>query len=721
MIEKLKNNKTLFLNVKQAQKLGINNPLAQEIFLDDQKLNVDLINDIRDEFYLDKAISKGYAYFNNLQQFKAIDLDILDHYQFAKVAVSNLDEYEQLVYTKTRQYLINKEFWTNDGLDAFVGDDFKRKQLTNEEIVNLKTKYDLWIQELHFSNARISKQIHNLSKHGQNELDYDQFYDKKATLESNLDILQILIYLKSSLLELDFDNVLKDDQNKISIRQLLVDDLEYLPFSFQRYDYESRRNFIKNSRQLVDESIDFDDVEYDVLHTKQTSQQTSKTNEPIKIAELKKFECSQLSDEQQANLEKEFYSAGAINCFDEVCENEQQTNINNKEEQVVVDEKSGYLKPRSYPRHHETPFMVDVENRVDFLMAGYEVVKNDDPYAIKQEALKNNILEQQKAEEEIEVVEQQVDDTLESVESTQSDEQINEELSINDFINETPIDDVKLENEDHTVVDIEIDEPTQPIEVKQEQQVEVEEVQDVVEPQEVLETNKVDQEQLVEEENKPKKDLSAIQMRLDEIVNSHEEDDKLQARLNSVVVDNDVIVDDKNLEDDLENNVNHIEQVHQSQVQEAEVANEQNAIVDEELNDKNLNNKIDTGAISVEQTYEPQVQTNDTLNDFEPASVNELQDDSFNQVVLENNDLDDSKIENVDENSSSPSLESNVNFNDYEQNNDLSSQIELTPADFEIKTQEINDETERLLNELNNNKPKQKKKFWTWFSSKKDK
>lgn len=100
MIEKLKNNKTLFLNVKQAQKLGINNPLAQEIFLDDQKLNVDLINDIRDEFYLDKAISKGYAYFNNLQQFKAIDLDILDHYQFAKAAVSNLDEYEQLVYTK---------------------------------------------------------------------------------------------------------------------------------------------------------------------------------------------------------------------------------------------------------------------------------------------------------------------------------------------------------------------------------------------------------------------------------------------------------------------------------------------------------------------------------------------------------------------------------------------------------------------------------------------
>ena len=365
--------------------------------------------------------------------------------------------------------------------------------------------------------------------------------------------------------------------------------------------------------------------------------------------------------------------------------------------------------------------MVDVENRVDFLMAGYEVVKNDDPYAIKQEALKNNILEQQKAEEEIEVVEQQVDDTLESVESTQSDEQINEELSINDFINETPIDDVKLENEDHTVVDIEIDEPTQPIEVKQEQQVEVEEVQDVVEPQEVLETNKVDQEQLVEEENKPKKDLSAIQMRLDEIVNLHEEDDKLQARLNSVVVDNDVIVDDKNLEDDLENNVNHIEQVHQSQVQEAEVANEQNAIVDEELDDKNLNNKIDTGAISVEQTYEPQVQTNDTLNDFEPASVNELQDDSFNQVVLENNDLDDSKIENVDENSSSPSLESNVDFNDYEQNNDLSSQIELTPADFEIKTQEINDETERLLNELNNNKPKQKEKFWTWFSSKKDK
>ncbi|RCT49211.1 hypothetical protein DTQ32_01705, partial [Ureaplasma parvum] len=53
------------------------------------------------------------------------------------------------------------------------------------------------------------------------------------------------------------------------------------------------------------------------------------------------------------------------------------------------------------------------------------------------------------------------------------------------------------------------------------------------------------------------------------------------------------------------------------------------------------------------------------------------------------------------------------------ENNDLSSQIELTPADFELKTQEINDETERLLDELNNNKPNEKKKFWTWFNSKK--
>lgn len=58
------------------------------------------------------------------------------------------------------------------------------------------------------------------------------------------------------------------------------------------------------------------------------------------------------------------------------------------------------MKPRSYLRHHETPFMVDIENRVDFLMAGYEIIKNDDPYAIKQEILKNTILEQQKLVEQ---------------------------------------------------------------------------------------------------------------------------------------------------------------------------------------------------------------------------------------------------------------------------------------------------------------------------------
>ncbi len=110
MMEKLKNNKTLFLNVEQAQKLGINNPLTQEIFLDDQKLKVHLINSIKDEFYLKKSISKGYAYFNSLEQFKTMELDVLDNYQFAKIAATNLDEYDQLVYTKIRQYLINKEF-----------------------------------------------------------------------------------------------------------------------------------------------------------------------------------------------------------------------------------------------------------------------------------------------------------------------------------------------------------------------------------------------------------------------------------------------------------------------------------------------------------------------------------------------------------------------------------------------------------------------------------
>lgn len=671
MMEKLKNNKTLFLNVEQAQKLGINNPLTQEIFLDDQKLKVHLINSVKDEFYLKKSISKGYAYFNSLEQFKTMELDVLDNYQFAKIAATNLDEYDQLVYTKTRQYLINKEFWTNDGLDAFIGDDFKRKQLTSKEIVNLKTKYDLWIQELHFNNARISKQIHNLNIHGQNKLDYEKFYDKKATLESNLDILQILIYLRSSLLELDFDDLFKDDQNKISIRQLLVNDLEYLPFSFQRYDYESRRNFIRNSRQLVDTSIDFDDLEYDFLHNKTEKQELEKNNESIKIAELKKIENSQLSDEQQSNLEKEFYSVGAINCFDEVSENKQELN----KEQSIIDKKIGYLKPRSYLRHHETPFMVDIENRVDFLMAGYEIIKNDDPYAIKQEILKNNILEQQK------LVEQDDHD----FEGKNDDQEVNEELLHNTD---------KLENQDSTsaVELLDSTEVTQVVEMD-------EDVDNLIKTEQITSFNDLKQEQSCQE-NIIKDDLSSIQIRLDEIINVHEKDSKLQTELNSIMINN----GEKNIDDNL-NNLN--EQI-QIQDQRLESLDNQNATIEEEIAIKNLNNKADIGVMSVEKKYEPEKE----MVDFEFETA-ENQKESVSQDVLNlnNNSIDNFKEEKAEENTllTPQKIE----------NNDLSSQIELTPADFELKTQEINDETERLLDELNNNKPRQKKKFLTWFSSKK--
>ncbi|WP_334199116.1 hypothetical protein [Ureaplasma parvum] len=671
MMEKLKNNKTLFLNVEQAQKLGINNPLTQEIFLDDQKLKVHLINSVKDEFYLKKSISKGYAYFNSLEQFKTMELDVLDNYQFAKIAATNLDEYDQLVYTKTRQYLINKEFWTNDGLDAFIGDDFKRKQLTSKEIVNLKTKYDLWIQELHFNNARISKQIHNLNIHGQNKLDYEKFYDKKATLESNLDILQILIYLRSSLLELDFDDLFKDDQNKISIRQLLVNDLEYLPFSFQRYDYESRRNFIRNSRQLVDTSIDFDDLEYDFLHNKTEKQELEKNNESIKIAELKKIENSQLSDEQQSNLEKEFYSVGAINCFDEVSENKQELN----KEQSIIDKKIGYLKPRSYLRHHETPFMVDIENRVDFLMAGYEIIKNDDPYAIKQEILKNNILEQQK------LVEQDDHD----FEGKNDDQEVNEELLHNTD---------KLENQDSTSA-VELSDSTEVTQV-----VEMDEnVDNLIKTEQITSFNDLKQEQSCQE-NIIKDDLSSIQIRLDEIINVHEKDSKLQTELNSIMINN----GEKNIDDNL-NNLN--EQI-QIQDQRLESLDNQNATIEEEIAIKNLNNKADIGVMSVEKKYEPEKE----MVDFEFETA-ENQKESVSQDVLNlnNNSIDNFKEEKAEENTllTPQKIE----------NNDLSSQIELTPADFELKTQEINDETERLLDELNNNKPRQKKKFLTWFSSKK--
>nr|WP_303923381.1 hypothetical protein [Ureaplasma parvum] len=670
-MEKLKNNKTLFLNVEQAQKLGINNPLTQEIFLDDQKLKVHLINSVKDEFYLKKSISKGYAYFNSLEQFKTMELDVLDNYQFAKIAATNLDEYDQLVYTKTRQYLINKEFWTNDGLDAFIGDDFKRKQLTSKEIVNLKTKYDLWIQELHFNNARISKQIHNLNIHGQNKLDYEKFYDKKATLESNLDILQILIYLRSSLLELDFDDLFKDDQNKISIRQLLVNDLEYLPFSFQRYDYESRRNFIRNSRQLVDTSIDFDDLEYDFLHNKTEKQELEKNNESIKIAELKKIENSQLSDEQQSNLEKEFYSVGAINCFDEVSENKQELN----KEQSIIDKKIGYLKPRSYLRHHETPFMVDIENRVDFLMAGYEIIKNDDPYAIKQEILKNNILEQQK------LVEQDDHD----FEGKNDDQEVNEELLHNTD---------KLENQDSTSA-VELSDSTEVTQV-----VEMDEnVDNLIKTEQITSFNDLKQEQSCQE-NIIKDDLSSIQIRLDEIINVHEKDSKLQTELNSIMINN----GEKNIDDNL-NNLN--EQI-QIQDQRLESLDNQNATIEEEIAIKNLNNKADIGVMSVEKKYEPEKE----MVDFEFETA-ENQKESVSQDVLNlnNNSIDNFKEEKAEENTllTPQKIE----------NNDLSSQIELTPADFELKTQEINDETERLLDELNNNKPRQKKKFLTWFSSKK--
>lgn len=212
--------------------------------------------------------------------------------------------------------------------------------------------------------------------------------------------------------------------------------------------------------------------------------------------------------------------------------------------------------------------MVDIENRVDFLMAGYEIIKNDDPYAIKQEILKNTILEQQK------LVEQ--DDHDFKVKN--DDQEANEELLDNTD---------KLENQDSTSA-VEFNDSSEVTQVVKTD----ENVDNLIKTKQITSFNDLKQEQS-SQENIIKNDLSSIQIRLDEIINVHEKDTKLQTELNSIMIDS----NEKNIDDSL-NNLN--EQI-RIQDQELESSDNQNVIIEEEINTKNLNNKADVGVMSVEK------------------------------------------------------------------------------------------------------------------------
>lgn len=647
MIKKNKENKTLFLSASTVKKLGISNLEEQEIYLNNQKLNVHVIDSVAEEYYIHEP-------YNRANRYLEVGGVTYDNFAVSKTLISSLNNYQIMVHQKTRDYLIDKKFWTQEGLDAFVGEEYFFNNLNAEEIQEKNTLYNLWIQEREFDTNRVSKEIYTLSKKRSfvNELD---FLNKKSTIESNLDIIQILIYLKSLLLKSAKEKNIIIEENSFDFSQFKISELEYLPFSFQKSDYEKRRNFINNSKQLLDDSVDydsFDDEKDKYFDDQETDSETysnsnieildSKSNienkSHVKIAELKPYVETKLTLEEIESLEKEYYSAGEINVFDDKDEKEHEqivdidhvhdekynetfillgTENQKSNEGEINNLKVGRLIERKYRRHHENPMIVDIENKVDFLMAGFEALENDDP----------EVLERNK-ESNVDP-----DDVPLKELKRRSKKEIKQEN--NKFNDNVDLDSVKPRlDEINDLYDLSEFENNN------------KESQDELTIQEVLKSE-VDVETKPKKEKKKKKGLFAKKQK-----------------------------EEKDQEDVLE---------------DLQIQNSQ----DVEFNDL---------SITTQEVKEENNESYKIDNVIDELKLEVKEDDSKQQDAFSKSNSQFS-IDDLD-----PFKTISLEKNNYEI--DLNDKIKLDSNDFEAKTQELDNKTLELINELSDEKSKKKKKGW---------
>lgn len=769
------NKNKLFLSVESAKKLGINNLENQDVYLNNKKLNVFSIADFSQEKHLSKQLIKtnnyvvGYA---DKDYLASLD-DLSDNLEILNSKISSLDDYQRLVHTKTREYLIDRKIWTNKSLDAFLGDEYYSLELSEEQIKELNSLYDLWIYETEFNTKRIRRQIYKLlqktKKFKLSVYEYEQFYNNKATIESNLDIVQILIYLKTLLLDTANKKgyVLEGDSTKLP--SVSIDDLEYVPFSFQQYEYQKRRNFIKNSSQWVDG--EFDDENYvieedekqeeDVVGKSSKQKQTQSILQSqaqfdaklIKIAELKQYDDTKLTFEQRDQLEKEFYALGPINTYDDLHEDEHQiVDIEHAEDEKynhefnphkdhskqyvedveikpIEDLRVGTLLERKYRRHHESPMIVDIENKVDFLLAGYEALDDNDPEVL----LRNEQYARQQAIEEER-------GQLEDLEATNKKKKRKNEFKKPSTLVDANQRLIEIKNENGSFV--EQKEIVEEKVVKSQIHVSYDAAPNQIlkEPQEVIESqldNKLSDETPYVFDSNEDNFLSSS---FEEIQDKQQiEEDIFSNNQNNIeesTIHSDLVVNEENNDE-------------KQEVQQYEVASQDSMLIQED--DNQLTNQVQEEKVEEEFEYPKPIHHNleptfdehevelryeqlrqhheqdqvvlneekpvvedlkqEIVEDVQLQKENEAQ--QTNQFIIDDykpTDIEDEKFTSINE------LDSFAQY--FNKENDLLERNKVSQADFENKTDELNEETLKLVDELSAETNKKKKKSWFSFKKK---
>lgn len=334
----MKRSNTIFLNKQEAALLGISDPKNQEVYLKNQKLNLHNIDRYKNEIFLPKGTVRGYLFLNDPlirdDELKTINFASNSTIDYSSLyAFSVLDKsYLTLAYNKTKDYLVSKGIWNQEILAWFLSNP-KEQNWNNEQIQSLLDQCSKLLIEESFDFNKLNAQINSFRIDNENlAFDNKKFIETKALLHSKLDVISILVYLKSLLIESNYKKVLIENNETLTFNGLNLKNEEFFPFSFERSDYKLRRSMLSNSVESEIDSLLWDPcpecyktnkeyqnsvLEYGSDELTDTSSANLKPNNKIIISELKATDDTLLNEEQIANLEKEFYAPGSINYLEQ--------------------------------------------------------------------------------------------------------------------------------------------------------------------------------------------------------------------------------------------------------------------------------------------------------------------------------------------------------------------------------------------------------------------
>ncbi|AJQ45251.1 hypothetical protein JM47_01280 [Ureaplasma diversum] len=332
----MKRSNTIFLTKQEAALLGINDPQNQDVYLKNEKVKLHSIDTYKDEIFLPKGSTKGHFYLSD-PSIKDDELKTISFISNKAAKDSSLFAFNVIdkpylkdAFNKTREYLISKGIWTQDILAWFLGNP-KEQNWTEEQIKTLDQQCSEWLAEAAFDFDKFNGEINKFRLDNENLMFSEQrFNDIKSSLLSRLDVISILVYLKSLLTEADYRQELAKSNETFDFNSINLKYEEFLPFSFERTDYKLRRSMLSNSPQCDLDKLLWDscpecyktNIQYRDSISSYSNEELDESllnvanNSSISrtiISELKPTDDTLLTAEEIANLEKEFYSAGPIN------------------------------------------------------------------------------------------------------------------------------------------------------------------------------------------------------------------------------------------------------------------------------------------------------------------------------------------------------------------------------------------------------------------------